>query len=260
MAKNEGKIARDRLGREERLGVANEVAKEVRMMGGEELRVKLVKIAQAYRAERERNEEFEKALKAAHRDLMQVKKTQIAFEALQKEHLEKNKKLLKMQQELRKIQLYRETIKEQEKVIHKLEKLLEATMKDSEKASKRVLEFEQLQTDNLRMKDKLKQMAYGEKESEEVEKYRDEIRKLERIKSELVEELKYKRPSSAKREVHQDQVMQLELQYEQSKARVESLQYELQRNAKKSAEEIAQLQATLQEKQSLIESYNYKAY
>lgn len=47
--------------------------------------------------------------------------------------------------------MFRDTIKKQEKVIHKLEKLLEATMKDSEKASRRIVEFEKIRTENLKM-------------------------------------------------------------------------------------------------------------
>ena len=75
-----------------------------------------------------------------------------------------------MQQELRKIKLFRDTIKKQEMVIHKLEKLLEATMKDSEKASRRIVEFEKIRTENLRMQEQLKEMAFGAKENEEVER------------------------------------------------------------------------------------------
>jgi hypothetical protein len=75
-----------------------------------------------------------------------------------------------MQAELRKISLFRDTIKKQEMVIHKLEKLLEATMKDSEKASKRVVEFEKIRTENLKLQDELKDMAYGAKENEEIER------------------------------------------------------------------------------------------
>lgn len=55
-------------------------------------------------------------------------------------------------------------------VIHKLEKLLEATMKDSEKASKRVVEFEKIRTENLKLQEELKEMAYGAKENEEIER------------------------------------------------------------------------------------------
>lgn len=62
-------------------------------MGSEELRHKLVKVAQSYQDERIRNEEFEKALKAAHRDLTQVREYQKEFDTGQKQHMEKSKKL-----------------------------------------------------------------------------------------------------------------------------------------------------------------------
>jgi hypothetical protein len=45
--------------------VTSIVTKEIAKMGVEELKVKIIKIAQAYRDERIRNEEFEKALKSA---------------------------------------------------------------------------------------------------------------------------------------------------------------------------------------------------
>jgi hypothetical protein len=70
-------------------------------------------------------------------------------------------------------------------------------------------------------------------------RYREEIRKLERIRDELVQELKNKRPTTASRDVIETETYKLEIQYEKSKARVESLQYELTRNTKKYAEEIA---------------------
>ena len=258
LSKNENSMLRRRLEHEEKLEVHKMITKEIAVMSSEQLRIKLVKIAQAYRDERNRNEEFEKALKAAHRDLLSAKKTQREYDNLQKDHEGKSKKLLKMQQELRKIQLFRDTIKKQEKVIHKLEKLLEATMKDSEKASKRVVEFEKIRTENLRMQEKLKEMAFGAKENEEVERYRDEVRKLERIKSELIEELKNKRPTTSEGGPVENDTFKLEIQLEKTKVRVEALQTELARNTKKYAEEIAQLQATYQEKQAIIDAYNFR--
>lgn len=42
-------------------------------MSMEELRQKIIKVAQAYRNERVRNEEFEKALKAAQKDIAQAR-------------------------------------------------------------------------------------------------------------------------------------------------------------------------------------------
>jgi hypothetical protein len=41
------------------------VSKEIAMMNTEELRTKILKLAQAYRDERVRNEDFDKALKNA---------------------------------------------------------------------------------------------------------------------------------------------------------------------------------------------------
>lgn len=43
------------------------------MMSSEELRTKILKLAQAYRDERVRNEEFDKALKNAQREIAQAR-------------------------------------------------------------------------------------------------------------------------------------------------------------------------------------------
>ena len=58
---------------EEKLELHNLVTQEIGTMNSEELRYKLVKVAQAYQDERIRNEEFERALKTAHRDLTTVR-------------------------------------------------------------------------------------------------------------------------------------------------------------------------------------------
>jgi hypothetical protein len=257
---SENSMLKKRLAHEEKLEIHKMVTKEMATMSPEELRSKLVKISQAYKEERNRNEEFEKAIKAAHRDMIEVRKTQKKFDDLQKVHTEKSKKLLAMQHELKKISLYRDTIKKQEKNILKLESLLENTMKDTEKASKQVIDLEKIKSDNLELQEKLRQKVYGRKENEEVEKYRDEVRKLERIKHEIVEELKYKRPTSAKGQNLDQQNFDLEVQLKKAEARVESLQSELNKSAKRYSEEISQLQAVLQEKSSTIDAYNYKAY
>ena len=57
--------------------------KEISGMTMEELQNKIVKIAQAYRGERLRNEEFSKALKSANMDLAQAKTIQAEHDNLQ---------------------------------------------------------------------------------------------------------------------------------------------------------------------------------
>ncbi len=71
----------------------------------------------AYRDERIRNEEFDKALKAAQKDIAQARQMQMELEALQTTHQQNAKKLLAMQNEIGKADLYKETIKKQEKVL-----------------------------------------------------------------------------------------------------------------------------------------------
>jgi len=257
---SENGLLKKRLAHEEKLEIHKLVSKEMAAMNPEELRVRLVKISQSYKEERNRNEEFEKAIKAAHRDMVEVRKTQKRFEELEKVHADRSKKLLEMQQELRKISLYRETIKKQEKVIVRLESLLENTMKDTEQAGRQAVELEKIKSENLDLQQRLKQKVYGKRENEEIERYREEVRKLERIRQDLQEELKLKRPVSSQGQNLDQQNLDLEVQLKKAEARVESLQSELNKNAKRYSEEIAQLQAVLQEKTATVDAYNFRAY
>ena len=51
-------------------------------MSNDELKSKIVKLAQAYRTERVRNEEFSRTLKSANVDLAQAKTIQAEYENL----------------------------------------------------------------------------------------------------------------------------------------------------------------------------------
>ena len=96
----------------------------------EELQNKIVKIAQAYRGERLRNEEFSKALKSANMDLAQAKTIQAEHDNLQMAFKEQSSKLSILAKENKKTTLYKDTVKKQEAVIGKLEGLLEKLMRD----------------------------------------------------------------------------------------------------------------------------------
>jgi hypothetical protein len=73
MLQSENAILRRKMGDEETIELQNLVAKEISYMTNEELKAKIIKLAQAYRAERLRNEEFERALKSANVDLAHAK-------------------------------------------------------------------------------------------------------------------------------------------------------------------------------------------
>ena len=69
MQQSEAQILRLKLGEQESAELSTLVAREVSGMSPEELKNKVVKLSQAYRTERLRNEEFNKALKSANVDL-----------------------------------------------------------------------------------------------------------------------------------------------------------------------------------------------
>jgi hypothetical protein len=256
MLQSENAILRKRLAQEEQIEIASVVTKEISRMGVDDLRAKIVKLAQAYRDERVRNEEFEKSLKSAQKDIAESKHLQTEMEIMQKKHTDQSRRLLGIQQEASKINLFKETIKKQEKVIAKLEKLMEQTLKDTQKARSQLVELEHLKSENLELQQKLKQMAFGPgNENSELERYKMECHKLENLAAELREELKSKRPTTSGGSADWDRDrIELEVKLSRANARVEALQQEMTENARNFAKSIAELKIIISEKQALLDS------
>ena len=82
MLQSEESILRNKLGEQETAELSTLVSKEIAGMSNEELKQKIVKLAQAYRTERLRNEEFQKTLKSSNVDLAQAQKVLAEFENL----------------------------------------------------------------------------------------------------------------------------------------------------------------------------------
>lgn len=85
------------------------------------------------------NTNFEKLLKdklslqgrleSRETEIIQLKDVQSKFDTLEDAHLKQNKYLQSIQNEVRKIEAYRTTIQTQEKVIHKLQSVMESKLK-----------------------------------------------------------------------------------------------------------------------------------
>lgn len=130
MLQSEASILRQKLGEQETAELSNLVSKEISGMSNEELKSKIVKLAQAYRTERLRNEELQKALKSQNVDLHSAQKILTEFESLQLAFTSQQTKLSVLTKEQSKSGHYRATVKKQEQVIGKLESLLEKLMKE----------------------------------------------------------------------------------------------------------------------------------
>jgi hypothetical protein len=260
LLQNENQILRKRLGQEEQMQIESLVTQEIHKMSLPELKSKIIKLSQAYRGERLRNEEFEKALRQAQNEIANARKLANDLEQLQKVHEEDSEKYLNLQRETQKIGLYRETIKKQEEVILKMEGLLKKTMNENERQKDSLLELEQLRTENLKLQKEIKDFVVNStpgvlgRGNIELEKSKKEVARLQTIVNELQNDLNNKRPISAEKKELQNEILELEVKYQKANARISSLQKELETSAKNYAKEIAALKLILAEKEALIEN------
>ena len=260
LLQNENQILRKRLGQEEQMQIESLVTQEIHKMSLPELKSKIIKLSQAYRGERLRNEEFEKALRQAQNEIANARKLANDLEQLQKVHEEDSEKYLNLQRETQKIGLYRETIKKQEEVITKMEGLLKKTMNENERQKDSLTELEILRTENLKLQKEIKDFVVNStpgvlgRGNIELEKSKKEVARLQNIISELQSDLNNKRPISAEKKELQNEILELEVKYQKANARISSLQKELDTSAKNYAKEIAALKLILAEKEALIEN------
>lgn len=227
MLQAENAILRKKLGEEEQLELQQLVSNEIQNMDSTELRNKILKLAQAYRTERIRNEEFERALKSANQDLANAKQMQTELENVSHANTEKTRKLMELKKEIAKINLYKDTIRKQEKVISKLEALLEKTLKDTKRAREGMLELEKLRTENLELQKNAKDVGRFKGSASEADRLRSEVQMLETLVAELRDELKSKRPQTAGQADWEEEKIEYEVKLQKAEARVNAMQDEL---------------------------------
>jgi len=254
LLQNENAILRRRLGEEEQIQLNQMVTKEINKMSIEELRMKILKLAQAYREERLRNEKYDEALKGAHMELSAAKKMETELESMQNAHQDKAKKLLNVQHEMQKINLYKDTIKKQEKVINKLELLLSKTIKDVKQPKKDMLELEKLKTENLELQKELKANTIQRPEiNPDVERYRKKITQLEEEVTSLQKQLQDKRVKMPNdNEEYEKEKIELEVKLQKAEARYTAIEDEMQQNAINYGQKIASLQVELMQKDNML--------
>lgn len=256
MLQSENAILRKKLGEEEQLELQVLVSKEIQNMDSQELRNKILKLAQAYRTERIRNEEFERALKSANQDLANAKQLQTELENVSHAHTKKAKKLMELNKEIAKINLYKDTIRKQEKVISKLEALLEKTLKDTKRAREGMIELEKLRTENLELQKNAKDVGKYKGSSSEADRLRSEVQMLETLVAELRDELKSKRPQTAGQADWEEDKIEYEVKLQKAESRVDAMQQMLTESTADHAREISRLKMIIAEKESIIETLN----
>lgn len=242
---NEENRLRRRLTMEKRIETTTAVRQELEDLSEQELRAKLVRVAQAYKEERLRNVEFEKALQNAQMELVKVQKLQKEYDGLSVEHLKKNKELSEMQEEISKHQMYKETVAKQEKVIAKLEANLEKCVDYGEKYNRLIENIGAIERENVELQKEIENQMKNFEEGNSDGKLEEEVQRLELIRDQLKQELANKRPVSRQRAEGNEKRVELEIMLQSLKERAGALEAELQNNNKKYADEIVQLKDNL---------------
>lgn len=234
---------------EDGIELKNTLSVELKEMDENELRIKLIRVVQAYKEERMRNLQFEKTLQKAHQDLTQIKDIQKDFDELSVNHLKKNKILLRMQKEISKQNQYTSTIKKQEFVIQKLQRNLEKCILKSEKYENIIGNISKIEKENEILKEEIKKESEKISGFESLDTLEEEVNRLDKIKKQLLEDLKYKNP--VKKEVVEmnNNRMELEVEIQKYMKRISALEGQLFINSKKHASEIVYLQNKVNEKE-----------
>merc|ERR1712194_497315 len=133
--------------------------------------------------------ELKLRMESAMREIVKNRGLEKQLEQLEKAHIEQATLLQKFQKDNKKISMYRETARSQEKVIGKLEKVLEASIGDLQKAQEQHTEFESLKRENMRLKDDLMALQKEAEVLGQAGTELSEIKKSKRAKELEVEKL-----------------------------------------------------------------------
>ena len=206
-----------------------------------------------------RNDEYENALKISQTEISKARQLTIDLENLQKTHQEESENFLDLQRATQDIGLYRSTIKKQEELIAQLESKLEMAINNSKKQKAGKLEMEQLKMENKKLQNELKELVINTNpgllalDNPEIEKYKNEVTRLEAVINNLQNDINNKRPFSTEKRILQSKVTDLEVRLQKSQARVQSYEEDLNYLEKKNGSELARIKMLIAEKETAID-------
>lgn len=236
----------------------NMITPDIKDMHYADVKNKLLKLSQAYNTEKMRNKEFENVVRKAHVHLAERKKMEAKLELFERSHQDMAERLLQRQTELKKASVYNDTIKKQEVIIAKLQKIMENIVLNNKKAEDGASELEYLKDDIKRLQLKVKEMSFGEMmENSELERLRKEVYQLEHLLIDLNGELMNKKGPKSKIEDYEYDRVEHEVKLQKAQARCEAIETELKHDTTRFAHEIARLEAIFAEKQATLENMSF---
>ncbi|CAE7027884.1 CCDC33 [Symbiodinium sp. CCMP2592] len=286
LLKNENRSLRAQVEDEEKL--AHEVQQRpppegLEKLSAAELAGKLQRTLEKYREEKAKASELTRRMEEALKEVNRARGLERSLEELQQVHLEQNRELQRLQDEGRKLDTYRQTAKTQEKVISKLEKILESSLQEVQKAQKVQVDIERLKTENLKLRERCSSLLTRKKEvgDDEAQELRQrlaekdaEITRLQKVAAslkmnnvEVGEEtvLPSSSPGTAALSAEeQEQLAHLEakrFEWEQrcaaAEQRLQVLQQQLTESSKRYGAEISSLEVEIAKKDARIKEFEF---
>lgn len=219
----------------------------------EELRNKLLKVTQALRNERARNEEFEKVIEKAQKEVIQTVVIKSDLDKMKEKHLKALRKLQTVQSQVERGEEYRDTVLKQKKILTKLEDYMGNALKNVKTIHDSKQEINILQLETSEIKKKMKEAAHGSTPGS-VDQLKQEVEELEMLAKNLRDQLNSKKSTDYEIELTEEErrKIELEVDIQKTRMRIESMESEILRNTVRFAKEISEYKAVIIEKKAKL--------
>eukprot|EP00933_Yihiella_yeosuensis_P083494 TRINITY_DN9772_c0_g1_i1.p1 TRINITY_DN9772_c0_g1~~TRINITY_DN9772_c0_g1_i1.p1 ORF type:complete len:694 (-),score=147.34 TRINITY_DN9772_c0_g1_i1:62-1930(-) len=265
LLKNENSRLKSQIEDEDNLAVDaryQQLPEGLESLGSAELAFRLQRTLEKYREEKAKNAELLRRLEESLKEANRCRGIERRWDELEQVHLEQNRELQRLQEHGKKLETYRQTTRTQEKVISKLEKILESSLLEVQKAQKAQVEVERMKTENIRLRDKFAQLAArkrSDNSSEEELRRKDlEIQRLQEAASQKAWQASAG-PGDTQRLDLETKRQEWEQRCQQAENRVQSLQQQLSESSKRYGAEISNLQVENAKKDARIKELEFLA-
>ncbi|CAD7936601.1 unnamed protein product [Amoebophrya sp. A25] len=221
-----------------------------------ELAMKLQTAVAKYREEKNKVNDLKTRMESGMREIVKNRGLERKLEELEQAHLEQATLLQKYQKDTKKIELYRETARSQEKVIGKLEKVLESSLEDLHKAQQTQIELERVRSENVQLRQELASLSqkassltHAEEDLQTAKKMLGDKQAEHDKLREICEQLER---ASATTGGGDKQLLQYKIQ--QLEARVQTSEQVIRENGKKTSKELAALKLEIARKDAKIKA------
>lgn len=225
------------------------VTTEINDMNGEEIKQRLLRVAERYRNEVTRNRQFEEALNKARLDISEAARYRHDLDDETAKHEATLKQLQQVQSKVEQASLYERTLKRQHLVLAKYERVLDSVLGTAMKQKAVSDEIARTKVESEALRRQIREAAFARVGGSTIENAKNEVSRLKALADELRNQITEKREAKPKT-IGERKAIELEILLKKAKLRAEAMQDEMNSNTSKFAREIARFKAILVEKRA----------